>query len=444
MVALPIQFPSAATRNDTPKIVAPEKAAHEADYARFAEKLVRTGIISDPWLYGQERFSLSPVVLSSDTYEKFCRAAEAIGKVYDELSELVWQHPEWLDEFFHLTPFQKLMWLSSGGNWHAIARLDVFLCADGRIQICEMNSDTPSGEAEAVILNQLFHQDVADCENPNETFETQFIETFLSAYRASVKEPSAQPSVGIIYPTDMPEDLSMILIYKSWFEKRGCNVVLGSPFNLYCDAERKLLLLNEPIDLAVRHYKTDWWGERLPVWKDGEDYPDPYPLDHELYAVLKAEEHGTVVVLNPFGAVVTQNKLSMALCWKAMSQFSHAAQEAIRAYLPETYRLADAWEMNLLKDKNDWVLKSDYGCEGADVIIGKFTDEATWKLSLDMAITEHWVVQRYFEAAPINGKIPNYGIYLLGGAAAGVYTRLSDMATDYTSLTAATYIKSVP
>ena len=40
--------------------------------------------------------------------------------------------------------------------------------------------------------------------------------------------------------------------------------------------------------------------------------------------------------MNPFGAVVPQNKRTMALMWEAIDRFSPESQEAIRRYLPYT------------------------------------------------------------------------------------------------------------
>jgi len=51
------------------------------------------------------------------------------------------------------------------------------------------------------------------------------------------------------------------------------------------------------------------------------------------------------------------------------------------------------------------------------------------------------VAQRFFEVAPTeDGWLPNYGVYLIGGRAAGFYTRLSRTATDYTAVTAPTFV----
>jgi len=409
----------------------------ETAYQVFADKIYRTCILSDPWLYGEKRFRLEPVLLPIDLYERMCQAAEEIGRLYDELCQLIIDRPASLDQFFNLTPYQKLMWLSSGGRWHGIARLDMFVLQDGSLKICEMNSDTPSGEAEAVWLNRLQWPDHSGLVDPNGSFEDAFFEMVLEASRLT--RIGKTPEVGIIYPTEMPEDLSMIRLYQKGFEERGCHVTLGSPFNIRHTAAGEIRLFDTTVEMIVRHYKTDWWGERWPVWYDEEDYPDPDPLDVQLQALLRADMENRVTIINPFGAALTQNKLTMAFFWKMKNLFSPVAQNAIAQYIPETYRLKDVVANAL--NKEAWVLKSDYGCEGAEVIIGKYCTEEIWRESLAQAIPERWIVQKYFEAEPIEGDlIPNYGVYLIAGKAAGIYTRLSNQATDYTSLSAATFI----
>ena len=43
-------------------------------------------------------------------------------------------------------------------------------------------------------------------------------------------------------------------------------MALGSPFNLSNGAEGRVHLFDNPGDVLLRHYKTDWWGERMPAW----------------------------------------------------------------------------------------------------------------------------------------------------------------------------------
>jgi glutathionylspermidine synthase len=411
-----------------------------ADYASFASELYESCIISDPWIEGRERFTLDPVVIPEDLYARFRAASEAVALVFEELCGIVWERPELLDDYFNMTPWQKTMWMMSEGRWHGIARLDLFLLPDGSIQICEMNSDTPSGEAEAVVLNRIRHRFHPGLADPNAHFEESFVDMCMESYRSVRGESSVErPSVGIIYPTDLPEDLSMIELYRRWFESRGSTVTLASPYNLHRRGNGGIYLFDTRVEIILRHYKTDWWSERLPSWLDEAEYDDPDPLDIQLRDLLEAESDAEVAIINPFGAVLTQNKLGMAFCWDNLGLFSEAAAETIRLYIPESHRLIDIDRQRL--ERNNWVLKSDYGCEGAEVVVGAMVSDDIWERSLEAAIADRWIVQRYFDAARVRGDmIPNYGLYLLGGRAAGIFTRLSSGATDYGSVTAPTYI----
>jgi glutathionylspermidine synthase len=413
--------------------------------------LYATGILSDPWLGGRERFRLQPALLSQSQAEQLRTAAERVGLIYHELSEIVIRHPELIDQFFNLTPWQKAMWIASEGRWHGIARVDLFICSNGaegdRIRACEMNSDTPSGEAEASLINQLLHPFHPDTIDPNEGFDERFWQMLVASHQARTGpdvEDVEPDSVAIVYPTDLPEDLSMIAIYKRWLEDRDCKVTLGSPFNLGVDGRGRVTVMGEPVDMIIRHYKTDWWSERETIWTNQAPFADPDPLARELTLLLEAENEGRVTVVNPFGAVVTQNKFAMALMWERRELFSEQTQSWITEYIPETRRLTAMRHEELNRD--EWVLKSDYGCEGDSVLCGPFTKPSDWQLALATAIPEHWVAQRFFEVAPVDdgqggeSALPNYGVYLIGGRAAGFYTRLSRKATDYTSVTAPTFI----
>jgi glutathionylspermidine synthase len=411
-------------------------------YGDFARQLYATCILSDPWLNGRERFRLSGVILSEAQAADLYAVAERVGYVYHELADIVLERPELLDEFFRLTPFQKAMWLASEGRWHGIARVDLFVCADSRVRSCEMNSDTPSGEAEAALLNELLHPYHPGALNPNAEFEERFWQMLVASHRARVADEGAQPqTAAVIYPTDLPEDLSMIAAYRRWLEARGCHVVIGSPYNLGLDPGRNVTVMGERVDLIIRHYKTDWWGERETIYADQPPYFDAEPLERELRLLLEAEFEGRVTVVNPFGSVLTQNKLAMALMWERRELFSARARAWIEEHIPETRRL-EAVDAASLK-REEWVLKSDYGCEGDSVLCGPFVKPRDWRVALKTAIPRHWVAQRFFEVAPLeDGLLPNYGVYLLGGAAGGFYTRLAAKATDYSAVTAPTFVQS--
>jgi glutathionylspermidine synthase len=407
-------------------------------YAEFAERVQATRILSDPWLDGAPRLREQPVVLSHETWAEIARATEALGRAYDELARIVAREPALLDTFFHLTPCQKVLWLAQGPLWHGIARADVFLTAEGP-RICELNSDTPSGEAEAVLLSQLAR--TPELLDPTAELEERFlamIAGFLEA-RGIVggrdAHPTARPRIGIVYPSEMPEDLSMIELYRGWLS-RSFDVVLGSPFNLTRAPCGRAALLGEPCDLLVRHYKTDWWCERTPVFRDAAPFEDPEPLYGPLQALASAVLDGRTAVVNPLGAVLTQNKLTLAFFHEEIERFSDEAQATIRTLVPWTARL-ETFDQASLRARDDWVLKSDYGCEGAEVVLGGDVDQAEWEALVERAIPSRWVVQERFRPLTTSeGFSVNHGVYLVSGRAAGVYARLQATATDASALSA--------
>ena len=414
-------------------------------YGELASKLLATGIVSDPWLDGRPRFGTEPLLLGFEEAARYAAAAEAVAAAYDEAARLLVADPWLVEEFFPaLTPFQHLMWSASAGAWHGIARADVFAtdAPAHPLQICELNCDTPSGEAEAVLLNAAVAPAHPRAWDPNAALERAFVNA-VGAFAARVErdDPESPPTVGILYPTELVEDLSMILLYRRWLEARGCRVVTGSPFNLSRAHAGRVALFGVPCDVLVRHYKTDWWSEREPARDDDEPFSDAEPLAAQLGLVVDAELGGRVAVMNPFGAVVIQNKRLMALLWEAIERFSPASQAAIRAFVPYSARL-ETVAPSLAAARADWVLKSDYGCEGAEVIIGGDVDDAAWADVLRHARPGRWIAQRYFAARRDgDGRATNVGVYVVGGEASGFFSRLHRGATDYNATTVATLIE---
>ncbi len=416
-----------------------QSPARDGDYASFARDIYETGVISDPWFDGRERFGLRGVVLSTEVARSLMEAAERVTYLHQELVEILVENPSLLAEFYQLTPWQQLMWETAGGLWHGMARADLFVCEDGQIRCCELNSDTPSGQPEAVILNEMLKEAHGRAFDPNAHLRERFVNVLRESHAKRTVDPLGV--VGIIYPTELSEDLAMITLFSRWLERAGVRVVCGSPFNVR-RTSRGIEVLGVAVDLILRHYKTDWWGERTPVWADAPEYPDPLPLDGPLSALVGAEMEGRVTVVNPFGAVVTQNKLSLAFFWEEQERFSKLARGWIRRYIPLTRRLNTLSPERLCAEREEWVLKSDYGCEGLETVCGPFVSQEAWEKAIEQALPGRFVAQRFFRAAAdTEGRLANFGVYVLGGSACGFFTRLSHKSTEYTALTVPTFIK---
>jgi glutathionylspermidine synthase len=404
-----------------------------AAYDAFARQICASGLITDPWIDGEPRFRAEPLVLTGAEQRALYGVAEDVAAVYDELCSLVAASPEHLDGFFRMTPWQKAMWQASEPLWHGIARADLFV-TDAGIVACELNCDTPTGEAEAVVLSAIAAAERPGAIDPNRELGDRFCRMveLLAARLAPGEGPRA---VGFVYPTEFTEDLSVVRLYRRWLEERDHEVILGSPYNLGHDA-RGALLFDRPFSILLRHYKTDWWGERSSVWDD-EQIADAEPIEGPLRAALTAALERRAAVVNPFGSVLPQNKRAMAFMWERMEAFSPRAREIIRRHVPESIRLEAMAPARLVGERAAWVLKSDYGAEGEEVILGRHASDEVWRASIEHAREGRWIAQRYFGAHEIaTGQTVNHGVYLVAGEAAGLYARLQVGATDDRAISA--------
>lgn len=404
-----------------------------ADYDDFARRVIADGVLLDPWIEGEPRLSPEPLVMDEAEHRALLTVGEEVAELYDEAGRLVDDDDLLLDDFFGLTPVQKLMWNASRPLWHGIARADVFRTAEG-YAITELNCDTPTGEAEAVVLGALAAADHPGLLDPNAGLEPAFC-SMIDILAARLVEGEAPRTAGIVYPTEFTEDLSVVRLYRRWLEKRGYAVVLGSPYNLGVEKDgERATLFGHPLGVMLRHYKTDGWGERASAWDD-ETLPDALPLAGPLEIALRASAFQRTAVVNPFGAVVLQNKRAMAFMWEHVHRFSTRGRTLVERYVPWTSRLETLHPARLLAEREAWVLKSDYGAEGEEVIVGRETDAATWEASLAHARPGRWIAQRWFEALPdprpaAAGHALNYGVFVVAGEGAGLYLRREAGATD--------------
>lgn len=191
--------------------------------ARLAERLIAEGLLVDPFLEGSPRVGATPVVLSRARWAELCGVAEAVTAVYNELCRLCADEPRHLDELFALTPCQKLMWMATAPEWHGFARADLFETPSG-IVCCELNCDTPTGQPEAVLLNRAVVESHPGARDPNRRLEAAFCHMLERSTRRVLGE-GFERTVGIVYPTELPEDLPLVHLYRRWLEARGFGVV---------------------------------------------------------------------------------------------------------------------------------------------------------------------------------------------------------------------------
>lgn len=399
--------------------------------------LLDDGIVDDPWLNGRPRLSADPVVLRADEAAALAEAACAVAMLIDAAVQALAGRAD-LQRALGMDDSLIAIAALDAPRWLGLARADVFF-AEGQAhpQVCELNADTPTGLAECVALGSIAARGTG-LADPS----ARLRERWLEMVRGCLDE-AADPVVGIVDATEMTEDLGHVRLLTRWLEGAGLRVVRGSPFNLHACPGRRVGLFGVACDVIVRHYKTDWWAERASVWTDEAPPPDADGLDRELALIADAQAAGTLAVINPWGAAIAQNKRLLALPWEHPGLFDAEILDLASRHLPET-RFVDALDpARLIAERADWVLKSDYGCEGDEVLIGADTAPELWAASLRCADPRRWIAQRAFRPRrDDDGRIANHGVYLVGGRPSGIYTRLSAGATGVDALSCPTLLRA--
>ncbi len=130
--------------------------------------------------------------------------AARIAAVYGELCAIADNDPSIYD-YFELTDWQRRMLEVTRPQWRGIARADVFITTDDRIQICEVNSDTPGGIPGNA---QLFNAAIRDRHSGMWDLNAGLTRAFTRWIERSLRLSSRR--AAILFPPDANEDSAII------------------------------------------------------------------------------------------------------------------------------------------------------------------------------------------------------------------------------------------
>lgn len=395
------------------------------------------GVIDDPWVDGHFRFASDPCVLTPQIAGHLATAACGVGSVLDAVVHAVARDPQ-LSRFLGMDASLAAIARLDAPRWLVLARADVFLTEGSEHpQVCEINCDTPTGLAECTTSARLQAERFSGALDPSRDLRHRWVH----AIRSGQPERARPLVVGLVHAPEFTEDSGHIRLITTWLEEAGITVVRGSPWNLHgCPGDR-IGLFGSPIDVLLRHYKTDWWSRRLATWKDDPLPTDHQPLTEQLHLIARAMEAGTVTVVNPWGSAIAQSKRAMAFPWELPELFSADVLDIAKRYLPETRFLEQVGSERLIRERDEWVIKGAYGCEGDEVLLGRETTPEAWRVAVHQAIPDRWIAQRAFRPTSSSlGSVSNHGVYLIGGKPSGIYTRVSSAATGTDARAAGTLV----
>ena len=401
--------------------------------------LQQAGLIDDPWSRGVHRISGDPVVLTLATAAALAEAACAVAMMLDHAVQAIAADPQLANDL-GLSPSLAALARLDAPRWLALARADVFLVAGQLPQVCEINCDTPTGLAECTELGRVA---AAGNRSGYSDPSARLRERWLTMVRSCIAGDHRGAVVGLIDATEMTEDLGHVRLLARWLHDDGFTVVRGSPFNLHPCPGQSVGLFGVPCAVLIRHYKTDWWAVRSSPWSDEPPPPSATSLTREIALIAEAMAAGTVAVLNPWGAAFGQSKRTLALPWERPSLFSAEMQDLTRRHLPETRFMTSLSVEQLHAEREQWVLKSDFGCEGDEVVMGSMTTDEEWATALRVAHPQRWVVQRAFTPElDRDGYLVNHGVFLIGGMPSGIFSRRSRGPTDDRALASPTLVST--
>jgi glutathionylspermidine synthase len=297
-----------------------------------------------------------------------------------------------------------------------IVRFDFHPTTDGW-RVSEVNSDVPGGFTESSRFTELMAARCGDGDAVGDAAATWVTST-------SDLIP-ARGTVALLSAPGWVEDLQVVAHLASRLRARGLTAHLASVQQLQWIGGRAHLgngPVAVPLDGIVRFYQAEWLS-RLACRSSWE------PLFCG----------GQTPVSNPGSAALTESK-RMPLVWSELD----APTPTWRRVLPETRDPREAsrfWQ-------GDWILKPTFGNTGDGVTVRDRLSRVEWYSRVAAAIVRpaRWVAQRRFESvaveSPSGAVHVCIGVYVVDGAVAGAYGRLSpSVLIDYAAIDAAVLVE---
>jgi len=339
---------------------------------------------------------LRPCLIYESNYLSIRKAADAILNAINTIGKRL-KVDAALRRELDLTPEEEsIVQIDSGyGAPDVSARLDGFLSEQGEFHFVEYNADSPGGLGYGDALSDLFqHMPVMhefSKRFPSRAFPVRSF-TFtalLSAYKRWGGK--GLPTIAIIDWKDAPT-LNEFILFRDFFQARGCQVQIGSPEELHYEGSQ--LFLNDfPVDLI---YKRVVVGEFL----------QEFGLNHPIYEAVRDR---AVCMVNGFGVQMLFKKIVFALLSDPKYEFPFDAEtrESILKHIPWTRKLRESKTTYasdtidlvpfILTNRENMVLKPNGEYGGKGVLLGWQCDDSQWEVAIHAALQSSYVVQERVE-----------------------------------------------
>ncbi|MCW5835733.1 MAG: glutathionylspermidine synthase family protein [Labilithrix sp.] len=401
-------------------------------------ELVHRWLVWDAWVGGKRRVDLHPLVLSAAAHRDAVRAAERAWALVSAAADRAASDPEERARYRLHPDVERLAAASrAGGDAGSVARVDLLLREDGRFVACEVNADCPGGYNETLALPRLARAAGLARGLAGPLRDPTFVAGRLAdrLVERSGGPGSPRGVVALAYATAYAEDLQVCALLERLVRERGGRAVRVSPTALVEAAGGGVAVRGERVAALYRFYPVEWMAGQGNV-----------------AALARATAAGALASLSSFACIHAQSKLAMARA------FAHDRAAAAEVF-PETVAFSDLERGELERARASWVVKRDLSRVGDHVFVGALTSPEEFREILaavadvercsgEAAARAHavapapagpslgandagqaWIAQRFVPQAPLatpwGTRLVTLGVYLMDGAFAGYFARLS-------------------
>jgi len=371
--------------------------------------------------------SLRPQLLSQEQFARATAAAVGIYSALAALEKAVLTDPD-LRRELDLQPEEERLAMVHPGFRHSSPsmRLDSFFADE--VRFVECNAESPAGMAYSDNLADVF-TGLPVMKAFRKLHRGRFrptrsrqLQSMLRAFAQWGK--GDKPVIAIVDWEGLPTAPEFEM-FKSFFEAAGVKTVICDPRALEFRRGR-LYVEGTAVNLVYRRVLTSELLDR------GE----------ETRALRDAYVAGAVCVVNSFRAKLLHKKLSLALLSDPRygRLYDLGQLEAIRRHIPWTRRVTAELVDDIASRRGSLVLKPNDEYGGKGVVLGWTVDQAEWEASIEVALTQSYVVQEAVDIPRENFPVVLDGHlhfldlavdldpYLFDGRPAGFMTRVSAAA----------------
>ncbi len=388
--------------------VAPLAHRDPLAHPELALELQQKWMVWDACCGGQRRVDLHPIVLSAEAHAKAIRTAERAAQLVWRAGDRAAANPVERARYRYHPDTERLAAAArAGGDVGSCVRVDLLLRSDGEFMACEVNADCPGGHNETLALPRL-----ARAAGLRGLYDPTNVAPRLVDKLIALSGGPGSPRgvIGLVFATAYAEDLQICALLQRMIKDRGGRAVRMPPTAMVEDARGQLVHRGEKVAVIYRFYPTEYMEEQK-----------------NIEAIARATERGELAAMSSFAQIHAQSKLAMARAW------AHEPENA-RGVFPETVALADVHPALVAAEREQWVVKRDLSRVGDHVLVGTlFDDEEFGYVLEEVAEAERegdvWIAQRFVPqrslATPWGPRMLTLGVYLLDGAFAGYFARVS-------------------